>query len=137
MRRIQLRMPSFRERYCSRHHCTAGQFERRVFWACLYPQARALARLILLFNYDFFSADRALIACAGDVTSLRRLREEIHDFGRCSDNRRWLRRSAHIRISGRRLQRLGHDYLPENATTCALPERSAASVVRPAESSHQ
>lgn len=106
-------MPTFRERFCAEHSCPLDQFDRRVFWLCLYPQARPLAWLILLLNYDYFTADRQLIAGAGDAVSMRRVRDEVRDFFWSSDNQGWWRRTANVRVSGQRLRNLASQYLPE------------------------
>lgn len=106
-------MATFCEIYCGRHHCTAAQFQNRVFWSCLYPHARLIVWAILPFSFDYFSADRQLIAGAGEAVSMRRVRDEVRDYFWSSDNRGWWRQTARIRVSGQRLSDLARSYLPE------------------------
>ena len=117
-------MPTFREIYCEKHNCSPPQFPRKVFWACLYPHAWLVAPLILLFNYEFFTADRALISSAADATTMKRIREDVRDFFWDSTNRGWLRRTANIRVSGQRLKNLARRYLPEGESAIPFPPRS-------------
>jgi hypothetical protein len=107
-------MRTFREIYCERHRCPPDKFTRRIFWRTLYPHARLVAPLILLFNYEFFSADRALIVYAGDALSVAQVRDEVRDFFWDSNNRRWLRGALRLRVSGERLKNLSRRYLPEH-----------------------
>ncbi|ACB76577.1 hypothetical protein [Opitutus terrae] len=106
-------MPTFRESFCAQQRCPTDQFERRVFWRCLYPHARLVAWLILWMDYDYFSADRQLISGAGDAPSMRRVRDEVRDFFWSSDNRGWWRRTAKVRVSGQRLRNLAARYLQD------------------------
>ena len=122
-------MPSstFREKFCADQKCSTEQFVSRVFWRTLYPHARLLAPIILLFRRPFFEADRVLISCAGDACDLRRIREDVRDFFWDSNNRGWLRRRINIRVSGQKLKDLARDYLPEGVSVPPFPPRSRPS----------
>jgi hypothetical protein len=105
-------MATFSEIYCQRHRCDRAEFVTRIFWRTLYPHARIIAPLILLLDRDYFSADRALILGVADAATMQRVREEVREYYWDSSNRGWLRRNAHIRISGQRLKNLARDYMP-------------------------
>lgn len=116
-------MSSFRDRFCEQCRCSPDAFVQKVFWATLYPHAMPLAALILLFNREFFSADRALILGVAEATSMKRVRDEVRDYFWDSMNRGWLRRRANIRVSGQRLKNLARRYLPEG-TAIPFPPSS-------------
>ncbi len=129
------RMPNFREIYCEQHRCTPAQFSRKVFWACLYHHAKIVAPLLLLVNYDFFSADRTLISSAAEATNMKRIRDDVREFFWDSTNSGWLRRRLNIRMSGQRLKNLARRYLPEGESAIPFPPRenpeSAGSIETP------
>lgn len=114
-------MATLKEIYCQQHKCTVEQFQKRVFRQTLYPHARLVAPLILLFNYEFFSADRTLVSCVAEAENMKRVRNEVRDFFWDSENRGWLRRAANIRISGQRLKNLCRRYLPEGESAIPFP----------------
>lgn len=87
---------------------------RRVFWRTLYPHAVLAAPVFLVFNYEFFVADRDLIASAGRASDMKHVREEVREFFWDTNNHGWLRRRLFIRISGQRLKNLARRYLPED-----------------------
>ncbi len=95
---------------------------RKVFWLSLYPHAVIIAPLILLLNYDYFVADRDLIASAGRATDIPSVRSEVRDFFWDSNNRGWLRRTCLIRVSGQRLKNLARRYLPASESVSPLGE---------------
>ena len=109
-------MSNFRELFCQQHQCTSEAFLRKVFWASLYPHAVPVAAVIMVFNREFFSADRALILGVAEAQTMKRVREEVRDYFWDSTNRGWLRRSANIRVSGQRLKNLARRYLPEGSS---------------------
>lgn len=117
-------MQNFREIYCERHSCKPEDFPRRVFWSCLYHHAKIFAPILLLFSYEFFSADRALITSAAEATSMKKIRDDVREYFWDSTNSGWLRRRANIRISGQRLKNLARRYLPEGETPIPFPPRS-------------
>ena len=114
-------MPTFREIYCEQHGCTPENFARRIFWHCLYHHASLAAPFLLLFNYDYFSADRALISSSADATNMKRIRDDVRDFFWDSTNSGWWRRTANIRVSGQRLKNLARRYLPEGESAIPFP----------------
>lgn len=118
-------MATLADHYCERHKCTREQFVRQAFWKCLYPHARLVAPFILPFNYDFFSADRALINSVADAVTMKRVREDVRDYFWDSENRGWLRQALNIRVSGQRVKNLCRTYLPEGETPLPFPSLSS------------
>lgn len=108
-------MPTFQQAFCAAHRCSIAEFTARVFWRTLPPHAWLIARLLGGSQSRFFAADRAFIASAGGASNLAQIREEIRDFCLNSENRRWWRRRAHVRISCRRLKALARRYLADSA----------------------
>jgi hypothetical protein len=105
-------MKTFQEIYCHSHRCEPQDFNRRVFWRCLYPQAFVIAPLMQLTNSRCFELERELIERVGSVFSRSELDAELKHF----NSRRqlsWLQRRAGIRISTRRLSQLGQTYLTD------------------------
>lgn len=98
-------METFRDAYCRRFVCPPLEFERRVFFAVAYPHVRLLL-MLGLYSTEHFSPDRALIAYCGILHSMRQLDDEVRDFARLPENRRFSRRVLLLRISGRRLKKL-------------------------------
>lgn len=119
-------MRTLREIYCEKHQCTARQFQRRVFWLCLYPHARVFAPFFLLLHYDFFSPDRALISCAADAVTMARIRDDVRDYFWDSENRSWVREKLRIRVSGQRLKNFARIYLPEGTAFPFAPRESGS-----------
>lgn len=98
-------METFRQAYCRKFGCPAADFERRVLWAVVFPHVRLLLAMGM-YSTDHFSPDRSLIEYCGILHSIRQVGDELHDFGRLGENRRFSRRVLLLRVSGRRLQKL-------------------------------
>ncbi|MEO6569635.1 MAG: hypothetical protein ABIO94_12790 [Opitutaceae bacterium] len=70
---------------------------------------------------NFFAPDRMLISRAGDAVTMEQLRDAVDDFADGLANTTWLKRDTGLRISTRRLRRIGGDYLPFSRTHRVLP----------------
>ena len=101
---------TLRDAFCRKQACSDEDFLRRAFWRTLYPQAWPLA-LLAGHRAERFSADRALIAYCGRLTSLHQIDAELAEFSALV-NRSFVRRSCRLRVSGRRLKKLAAEYLP-------------------------
>ncbi len=131
-------MRTFRQLYCEKNCCAEQLFHRRLFWECLYPHARPIAALLLLFNRrQYFVADDALLASVADAVTMRRVREEVRDYFWDSNNRGWLRRGAKIRVSGQRLKNIARLYLPESEASFHARAARASGVADVPPSSEQ
>jgi len=103
---------TFRERYCAAHGCPPGAFRGRLFWLCLHRHALPLAAVSgWSRERGYWAVDHELIANAGEVKSIRQLDEEIRDYVRDHRNSGWWRRTAHVRLSTRRLRGFAVHYL--------------------------
>jgi hypothetical protein len=93
--------------FCERYGCAPDEFERRVFWRCLYRHALPLAGVIWACNPEFFKTDLQAIRLIGTATSAREVLAEVNSLRDDPRTRsRFLRESLRIRISGKRLLRL-------------------------------
>ena len=106
-------MTTFQEIYCARERCSASEFRHRVFAAALPWYARLLGPVVRALNQRHFAADHQLIDAASRAETVEQLRVELRTYVGDPSNRRWLRRSAKIRVSTRRLLRLARAYLPD------------------------
>ena len=97
--------PTFRERYCRHWAIPLEQFEPHVLVRALYPQARIIRGLLLLWS-DYFTADRDFLRSAGDIRSRRFFHAEAGEFHGAEANRRFLRRWLRLRVSAERTRRL-------------------------------
>ena len=109
-------LKTFRELYCERHGIAPESFERTLVWRCLHWQARPFYWL-LRFNRNFFSADFEFVRGVGELRSRQQFHDEIAEFHYHPNNRRVLRRSFRIRISGHRLQMIFEDEIKPVTTT--------------------
>jgi len=79
-------------------------FNRRVFWKCLYRHALPLAAFLFWTNREFFRPDLELIQSLSSTTTFSEVKAEAsfirHDQRMQSG---FLRGTLRIRISGRRL----------------------------------
>jgi hypothetical protein len=82
-------------------------FDKRVFWKCLYRHALPLAALLCWTNKEFFQPDLDLIHSLAASTTFSEVKAEasfIRHDQRMQDG--FLRHALRIRISGRRLANL-------------------------------
>jgi hypothetical protein len=97
----------FRAAFCERYRCSMEDFDRRVFWKCLYRHALPLAAFLCWTNREFFQPDIDLIHSLASTTTFSEVRAEAsfirHDQRMQSG---FLRGTLRIRISGRRLAAL-------------------------------
>lgn len=98
-------MPTFKEAYCEKFSCRPEDFGRRAFMKTLYPQALPLA-LLGGYRSSRFARDRVLIDYCGSLRSFKEVEAEIKEYTQLGENRRFLRRTLRLRVSGRRLARL-------------------------------
>jgi hypothetical protein len=105
----------FREAFCTRYNCSAHEFERAVFWRCLYRHALPFAIVMMWFNPDFFAEDFAFVREIGATTSDELFKAELNFFhGRNVRERNWFRRGLTIRVSAKRLLRLKNRLIRES-----------------------
>jgi hypothetical protein len=94
----------FRAAFCERYRCSMEDFNRRVFWKCLYRHALPLAAFLFWTNREFFRPDLELIQSLSSTTTFSEVKAEAsfirHDQRMQSG---FLRGTLRIRISGRRL----------------------------------
>jgi hypothetical protein len=97
----------FREVFCEHYQCSQDAYVMRVFWHCLYRHAMPLASMLHSRNPDFFREDFDAIREIGTAQSHDVFRNEINRFyGRNLREKKWLRRSFLIRVSGKRLMKV-------------------------------
>ncbi len=104
---------SFLMKYCQRQHCAPEDFAVRVLWHCMHRAQMPLARLIWLFNADFFLSDLDLINQVKDATTSAKVREIVKFFSKEPSYTNFWRRTLKIRISRSKLLKLAAAELGE------------------------
>lgn len=95
---------TFRRAYCERFECPDAEFDSHLFWRTLYRRSLPWARLIWMFNRDFFRRDLRTIQQLGICASAREFRSELKGFDyENKSNRGFIRCSCRVRISIKRL----------------------------------
>jgi len=90
-------------KYCQVYQCLPEDFTTKVLWHCMRRLQSPFARLIWLFNEDFFQSDLELINQVKDATSYAKIRETIKFFSKEPASTNFVRRSLKIRISRSKL----------------------------------
>jgi hypothetical protein len=94
----------FRAAFCEKFRCSMEDFDKRVFWKCLYRHALPFAAFLCWTNRKFFQPDLELIRSLASTTTFSEVKAEasfIRHDQRMQDG--FLRGTLRIRISGRRL----------------------------------
>ncbi len=94
---------TFREAFCERFDCPPEEFERRVFWRCLYRRSLPLAWLVYLLNRSYFLPDLQTIRQLGVSRSPEEFRGELEAFRYQYRTRGGILRELRVRVSGKRL----------------------------------
>jgi hypothetical protein len=102
---------SFREIYCERFGCPSEDFERRVFWRCLYRRSLPLSLLVHWLNRKHFELDLQTIRQLGVCRSTQEFRSELESFRYEYQMRGGFLRQFRVRVSGKRLTGLLHQVL--------------------------
>lgn len=105
----------FEQKFCARYRVAPERCREIVLRRTLYPHARLLRRLILLFAPEFFAADYDFIAGVGRLRRRRDFKIEVWDFLYNPANRGPLRRTLRLRVSVQRTQALLESLLGESA----------------------
>jgi hypothetical protein len=113
---------SLREAYAAVYDCRPEEFERRVFWRCLYPHAGLLAWWMWWVEREFFRTDLEAVQALAEARCNMDLRRAIDDLENQALVERSLRRGRlRIRLSPSRLSRVLKPLLP---LLKPVPERS-------------
>jgi len=97
---------TFRESFCERIGCPADQYEKRVFWRCLYRRSLPLALPVYFFKSQFFTLDLQTIRQLGFARSTVEFRTELENFRYDYRMQGGLLRFLRVRVSGKRLMSL-------------------------------
>ncbi len=102
-----------RSLFCERFRCDPADFEKRVFWKCLYPHAKVIAPLIRLVSPGLFERDYHFIRGFGNAKDWKDAKSEILAL-RYEDrfHPRFLRNALRIRISRRKANQLAARLFP-------------------------
>jgi len=109
------RMVSFIVKYCQRHRCLPEDFAVKVLWQCMRPFQSPLARVIWVFNADFFHSDLELIRQVKDATTYAKVREIVRFSSKEPSTNSFMRRVLKVRISRAKLLALAAAELGETA----------------------
>ena len=98
---------TFSEAYCRQFPCRPEHFDEKVFQASLRWPIRLVAPVIRYFSPNFFQEDFETIRELGSVTDRGIFVMDVSFLhGRHQRDKRWLRKSMGVRVSGRKLMRL-------------------------------
>lgn len=97
-------MATIAERYCTHFEIAADRYGRHALWRALPLQAQVAYPLLCCIP-GYFDADLEFIAAVGRGTHLRDFAGDASDYQVHPDNRTWLRRTARLRVSSRKLLR--------------------------------
>ena len=118
---------SLREAYAAVYDCRPEEFERRVFWRCLYPHAGLLAWWMWWVEREFFRTDLEAVEALAEARCDAELRRAIDDLENHGLVERSLRRGRlRIRLSTSRLRRVLEPLMP---LLRPLPERQESTPV--------
>ncbi len=118
-----VRSVDFEQQCCRRFGITRDRYLDTVFAHTLYPHARYLRRVILIFDANFFAADRDFLAGVGRLSRRRDFASEVKDFHHHPANRGLLRRGLRLRVSARRIQTLVNALLTDPPPVTGKPVR--------------
>lgn len=95
------------EIFCERFRCPPEEYEERFFWMCVRPNVIFLAKILWIFYRRIFYTDLEMLKQLGRTTSSRELRYELESFRHYHPPRGFIRRDLKVRVSGRRLLKIG------------------------------
>ena len=99
---------TFREAFCARFGCPAEAYENHVFVRCLPPRFRLLAEFLRRLVPEYFQGDFELIRQLSGVRNREELNGEVRNhFYQCRADKGFFRGALRVRLSRRRLRRLG------------------------------
>ena len=107
----------FTERFCATEAVSAERWHGVLLRRSLYPHARLLRPLLVLFNPEFFAADRDFLNGVGRLTRRGDFAIEADEFAHHPANQGFWRRVLRLRVSVRRLHLLFIRALAEEART--------------------
>ena len=94
----------FRELFCQKHGLSPDEFQRELFWRCLFRHSIPFVFLLVRWNRDIFREDFDLVRELGSTVSRGEVVTELNRFyGR---NRRvggFWRNVCRFRVSGKRV----------------------------------
>jgi len=106
---------TFRESFCERFGCPPEEYEKRVFWKCLYRRSLPLAVLVHMFKRPFFNLDLQTIRQIGFARNTQEFRTELENFRYDYRMQGGLLRLLRVRVSGKRLMALLRSVAPPHA----------------------
>ena len=116
-------LPDFAEKCCAHFGVPRERYVAVLLEHTLYPHARWLRPMLLIFAPDFFAADRDFLFGVGQLWRRRDFQVEVQDFHHHPANRGFLRQGLRLRISVGRVQELVNATLADSPRDAnALPE---------------
>ena len=98
---------NFKTAFCARFEHPQENFEQRVFWNAMHPEAKPVALLIHCLRPKFFASDLDCIRSLATAESKQEIRAIINSLQYDPAFKRgFIRGFLRVRISGRRLTRL-------------------------------
>jgi hypothetical protein len=105
----------FRQLFSEQSGAAPDQFERKLFYKCLFRHALPFAWMLEKLSPNFFREDFEMLR---DVATARNTEEVICElnrfFGRNARDKSFLRPTFYLRISGKRVLRIYRSLTREN-----------------------
>jgi hypothetical protein len=98
---------NFKSAFCARYESSQENFEQRVFWNAMHPEAKPVALLIRCLRPNFFASDLDCIRSIAAAESKQEVRAIINSLQYDPAFKKgFFRGFLRVRISGRRLMSL-------------------------------
>ena len=95
----------FSEVFCKIYGCDRGNFEKEMFWRCVYRISLPLSALVFWLKPKYFNPEFALIRQLGVCQSTREFRSEVKTYQYETHTRGgFLRDSCKVRLSSQLLK---------------------------------
>ncbi|MCF7689811.1 MAG: hypothetical protein K9M98_15265 [Cephaloticoccus sp.] len=104
---------SMAERYCAKYGIPGEKFMRHIRRKALYPHARFIVPVLVLFNGDYLAADNDFIEDVGQITTYGEFSASVVEFIYHPANDGFRRRILRLRVSTERMRKLVKQILPD------------------------
>jgi hypothetical protein len=124
--RGEFRGEDFKTIFCRSHRCKPADYEQLCFVKNLFPHARLCVWLFHSKREIVFREDFELLRELASVTCPDTFRYEVNRFyGRNIREKSWLRRVFKIRLSGKKIRKMGASLLKGNPSSIPLFQAQA------------
>jgi len=102
---------SLQQRFCDATKCNSEDFRQKFFWKTVFRRSFPLSILIYWINRGYFSRELQLIENLANCTRFEQFIAQVDYYRNEPDQRSAILQWLSVRISSRRLIRLGRRFL--------------------------